>query len=51
MLLTVLSLLLLAPLATAQTAATAEPDVATTVTQILGTAQHPRLRWSGIADV
>ena len=29
----------------------AEPEVAATVAQILGAAQHPRLKWSGIGDV
>jgi murein L,D-transpeptidase YcbB/YkuD len=51
LLLTVLSLLLLAPPVAVQTPATADPDVAATVTQVLGAAQHPRLKWPAIGDV
>lgn len=51
MLLTVLPLLLLASPPPAQTAVATEPEVAAIVTQVLGAAQHPRLRWSGISDV
>jgi murein L,D-transpeptidase YcbB/YkuD len=53
LLLTVLSLFLLAPLASAQTPtpAAADSEVAATVTQVLGAAQHPRLKWSAIGDV
>lgn len=52
MLLTVLPLLLLAlPPAPPQVPVAAVPEVADTITRILGTAQHPRLRWPLIADV
>ncbi len=34
-----------------QTGGAADPDVAATVTQVLGAAQHPTLRWGNIADV
>jgi len=50
-LLTVLSLLLLAPPPAVQPSPVAEPEVAAIVTQVLGAAQHPRLRWGSISDV
>lgn len=48
-----IALLLLAVQFPAQPPATpaADPEVAAIVTQVLGSAQHPRLRWAAIGDV
>lgn len=51
MLLTVLALFVLTPAVPAQAPVAAEADVASTVTQILGSAHYPRLRWPSIGDV
>ncbi|HTV02010.1 MAG TPA: hypothetical protein VMF13_15790, partial [Luteitalea sp.] len=34
-----------------QAVVTADPDVAATVNRLLGTAQHPGLRWGSLSDV
>ena len=51
MLLTVLTLAILAPAVAPQSSTVAEPEVAATVAQVLGAAQHPRLRWPLLGDV